>query len=27
VVGAFYCALDAAVASLSMLLARRWSRD
>jgi len=26
VVGAFYCALDAAVASLSMLLARRWSR-
>jgi hypothetical protein len=27
VVGAFYCALDATVASLSMLLARRWSRD
>lgn len=26
VVGAFYCALDAAVASLSMLLARRFSR-
>jgi hypothetical protein len=25
VVGAFYCALDAAVAALSMLLARRWS--
>ena len=24
--GAFYCALDAAVASFSMLLARRWSR-
>ena len=24
--GAFYCALDAAVASLSVLLARRWSR-
>jgi hypothetical protein len=25
VVGAFYCALDAAVASLSMLIAKRWS--
>lgn len=25
VVGAFYCALDAAVASFSMLLARRWN--
>ena len=25
VVGAFYCALDAAVAAVSMLLARRWS--
>ena len=25
VVGAFYCALDASVASVSMLLARRWS--
>jgi hypothetical protein len=26
VVGAFYCALDAAVASISMLIAKRWSR-
>jgi hypothetical protein len=25
VVGAFYCALDASVAAVSMLLARRWS--
>jgi hypothetical protein len=27
VVGALYCALDAAVAAFSMLLARRWSRE